>query len=98
MVGLGGIWAEALNDVRLMPASAGIDEILHELGRLRGGALLRGLRGGPPRDVASVAGLASEIGAMMLADERIVEIDVNPVNVYPNGEGVLALDALIVTA
>ncbi len=98
MVGLGGIWAEALNDVRLMPASAGIDEILHELGRLRGGALLRGLRGSAPRDVAALAGLASEIGAMMLADERITEIDVNPVNVYPNGEGVLALDALIVTA
>ena len=34
----------------------------------------------------------------MLADERIIEIDLNPVNVYPNGEGALALDALIVTS
>ena len=98
MVGLGGIWAEALNDVRLMPASAGIDEILHELGRLRGGALLKGLRGHAPRDVAALAGIATEIGALMLADERIIEIDLNPVNVYPNGEGALALDALIVTS
>jgi acyl-CoA synthetase (NDP forming) len=97
LVGLGGIWAEALNDVRLMPASAGLDEILHELGRLRGGALLKGLRGHPPRDVAALAGIATEIGALMLADERIMEIDLNPVNVYPNGEGALALDALIVT-
>jgi acyl-CoA synthetase (NDP forming) len=97
MVGLGGIWAEALNDVRLMPATAGIDEILHELGLLRGGALLQGLRGHPPRDVAALAGIATEIGALMLADERIIEIDLNPVNVYPNGEGALALDALIVT-
>ena len=81
-----------------MPASAGIDEILHELGRLRGGALLKGLRGHAPRDVAALAGIATEIGALMLADERIIEIDLNPVNVYPNGEGAMALDALIVTS
>ena len=32
----------------------------------------------------------------MLGDPRIAEIDVNPVNVYAQGEGALALDALIV--
>lgn len=97
MVGLGGIWAEALNDIRYMPASAVLEEVLHELGKLRGGALLGGVRGSGARDVAAIARIATQIGAMMLADERILEVEINPLAVYPNGEGALALDARVVT-
>jgi acyl-CoA synthetase (NDP forming) len=96
LIGLGGIWAEALNDVRIMPATASVEEIQRELRKLRGGSLLDGFRGGAPRDVAALAKVAADIGALIEADPRIVEIDVNPVNVYPQGEGALALDALII--
>ena len=98
LVGLGGVWTEALHDVRLLPADAGAGEIAHELEKLKGAALLHGLRGAPARDVAAFAGVAAKIGALMLANPDIVEIDVNPVNVYAIGEGALALDALIVMA
>ena len=96
-VGLGGVWAEALADVRLLPADAGLDEIVVELDRLNGAALLRAWRGSPPRDVRALAALAVQISGLMRANPRIQEIDLNPVNVYANGHGVMALDALIVT-
>ena len=98
VVGLGGIWTEALHDACLLPASAGHGEVLEALSHLKGAALLGGLRGEAPRDVDALATIAVKIGALMQADPRIVEVDVNPVNVYARGDGALALDALIVMA
>ncbi len=94
LIGLGGVWTEALGDARVLPAGAGAAEIAAEVRMLKGAAVLNGLRGGPARDVAAFAAIAEKIGALMLANPEIVEIDLNPVNVYASGA--LALDALIV--
>ncbi len=96
LVGLGGVWTEALRDAVLLPAGAGAAEIAAELRNLKGAALLGPMRGAPARDVEALASLAEKIGAIMLANPEILEIDLNPVNVYAKGEGALALDALIV--
>jgi acetate---CoA ligase (ADP-forming) len=97
LVGLGGIWIETLHDVRLMPPDLTKDSIADEIGKLRGAALLFGTRGAPPADIGALAQTVARIGALMLGDEAIEEIDINPLMVYPRGQGVLALDALIVT-
>ncbi len=94
VVGLGGIWTETLHDAISLPAQAGASEIKQAIGRLKGAALLQGVRGDKPRDVESLVELVLEIGALMRANEAISEIDVNPVNVYP--QGCIALDALFV--
>jgi len=94
MVGLGGIWTEALDDVRLMPADLPRESIIAEIGRLKGARLLHGLRGSAPVDVSAVADVALRVGALMRARPEIREIDINPLVAYP--QGVLALDALIV--
>ena len=96
MVGLGGIWAEALGDVRLMPADADAKRIAAELERLRGARLLHGYRGAPARDVPALIDALMRIGALMRATPALSEIDVNPLTVYAEGQGVLALDALLV--
>jgi acyl-CoA synthetase (NDP forming) len=96
MVGLGGIWTEALDDVRLMPADLSAEQVTAEIRRLKGARVLAGLRGAPPSDVAAVADVAVRLGALMRARPEIAEIDINPLVVYPRG--VLALDALIVVA
>jgi len=96
VVGLGGIWAEALKDIRLLPADLEPDEIEAEIGKLKGARILRGMRGSGPRDVAAVARIASRVGALLRARPEIREIDINPVTVYARGEGAMALDALIV--
>jgi acyl-CoA synthetase (NDP forming) len=94
MIGLGGIWTEALNDVRLMPPDLSRDGIIAEIGRLKGARVLQSFRGAAPADLAAVADVAVQIGALMRARPEITEIDINPLIAYPHG--VLALDALIV--
>jgi acyl-CoA synthetase (NDP forming) len=97
LVGLGGVWAEALHDVRVLPVDLNLEEISEEIGKLRGAPLLRGMRGEAARDVAALATTVQRIGSLLAAQPEIREIDLNPVTVYDAGEGVLALDALIVT-
>ena len=94
LAGLGGIWTEALNDVRLMPPHLAPEQIVDELNKLKGARALRGLRGAPPVDIPAIADAVSRIGALMRGRPEVHEIDINPLIAYPHG--VLALDALIV--
>jgi acyl-CoA synthetase (NDP forming) len=98
MVGLGGIWIETLNDIRLMPADLDEVGIAAEIGKLRGARLLHGARGTEPADIAALTRTVARVGALMRATPTLQEIDINPLLVYPQGRGVLALDALIVAA
>jgi acetate---CoA ligase (ADP-forming) len=96
LVGLGGIWAEALADVRLLPPDLDATAITAELARLNGAKLFTALRGRPARDVPALARIAAQVGALMLARPEIREIDLNPVIVHAEGEGAVAVDALVI--
>jgi acyl-CoA synthetase (NDP forming) len=95
-VGLGGVLVEILDDVRLMAPDVTTADIVRELGRLRGAKLLAGARGAPPADVAALAAIVAKVAALMRTTPDVIEIDLNPVMVYPQGEGACALDALVV--
>jgi acyl-CoA synthetase (NDP forming) len=97
LVGLGGIWVEALGDVQLLPGNAGEAQIVEALGRLRAKKLLTGVRGAPPCDIDAVVKTVLAIGRLMQTVPAITEIDVNPLMVHAKGQGATALDALIVT-
>jgi acyl-CoA synthetase (NDP forming) len=96
MLGLGGIWVESLKDVALLPAAAGKSAIVGALGRLKGAPLLRGARGAAPVDIAAVADIARKVGALVAGSPDVAELEINPLLACPQGEGALALDALIV--
>jgi len=96
LLGLGGVWAEVLHDIRVLPADLDRPAIADELRKLKSAPLLAGFRGAPPRDVAAVADVAARLGALMTARPEIAEIEVNPLVVYPQGEGAILVDALIV--
>lgn len=98
MVGLGGVWIEVLKDVRLLPADLTEAAIREELLKLRAAALLQGARGKPPADIEALASAVGKLGAAFCANPRLLELDINPLVVYPEGQGVLALDALLVLA
>ncbi|MFT4192976.1 MAG: acetate--CoA ligase family protein [Comamonas sp.] len=95
LVGMGGVTAEILKDVRLLDADLTAEDVLRELDQLQAAALLRGYRGAPPLDRAAVADLVVRLGQVLRGTPAIREIDLNPVIVYPEGQGVVALDALM---
>jgi acyl-CoA synthetase (NDP forming) len=97
LVGFGGVQAELLHDVRLLPPDLTHDAIVAELRRLKSGALLDGFRGSPALDVDAVATIIAGLGRLLLGTPMIREIDLNPVVVHPKGQGAVALDALILT-
>ncbi len=98
LVGLGGIFAEAIQDTCLMAPNRTRKAIVRELLRLRGNALLRGYRETPEADLEAVADAVARVGKLMVEVPEIVEVDINPLVVYPKASGVVALDALIVVA
>ncbi|MEH7253159.1 acetate--CoA ligase family protein [Neobacillus niacini] len=98
MVGLGGIWIEVLKDVRFMSPKLTEEYIEQEILALKSADLLRGARGSAPADVKALTQVVAKVGQLMNAVPEIEEIDINPVMVYPDGQGVVALDALIVTS
>jgi acyl-CoA synthetase (NDP forming) len=97
LVGLGGIWVEAIGDVRLLPPDLPEAEIAREIRKLKSAKVLGKFRGAPARDVEAVAVVVATIARLMLTVPEIVEIDINPLVVHAKGEGVTALDALFVT-
>jgi acyl-CoA synthetase (NDP forming) len=98
LLGLGGIWVEALGDVQALPASADEARIREALGKLRSATLLAGVRGAPPADLDAVVHAVLAIGRLMQSLPEVTEIDVNPLMIHAEGHGATALDALIVTA
>jgi len=97
LLGLGGIWVEALGDVQLLPGDADEAQIVEALRKLRAAKLLTGFRGSPPADIEAVARVVLAIGRLTQTRPELVEIDVNPLVVHANGQGATALDALIVS-
>jgi acyl-CoA synthetase (NDP forming) len=97
LVGTGGVMAELLDDVALRPAPVSPSEALDMVQSLRGRALLEGFRGSPPADVAALAETVSRLSRLG-ADHAatLSELDLNPVLVRPRGEGVVAVDVLVV--
>lgn len=98
MVGLGGIWVEALGDVQLLAPDLPRAAIVERLRGLKAAKLLDGFRGAPAVDLEAVADVVVKVGQLMQQRPEVLEVDINPLVAYARGEGVVALDALIVTA
>jgi acyl-CoA synthetase (NDP forming) len=95
-VGDGGKYVETLQDVQLLLppfAAADVEAALH---RLRIAPILAGVRGEPPMNVAALAALVAEIGALMLDPAAgVSEIDLNPVMLGSVGEECTVLDSVV---
>ena len=92
-LGMGGVTAEVLADTVTLVLPATKAQVLEAAKRLRLWPLLDGYRGGPKADMAALAEIAVKLGELMLADESLEEIEINPVLVRE--KGAVAVDALI---
>jgi acyl-CoA synthetase (NDP forming) len=97
MVGLGGIHVEVLKDVALAPVPLTKPAALALIDRLKGRALLDAQRGAPAADVSALAELMVSLSRFAADHAEVIgEIDLNPVFVHPEGQGVTIADALII--
>jgi acyl-CoA synthetase (NDP forming) len=97
MFGLGGVFVEVLKDVTFRVAPFDTTEAQRMIREIRGFAVLEGARGAPPADVAALASMLAALSRFAAVNaEQIESIDLNPVLVMPQGEGVVPLDALLV--
>lgn len=95
MVGMGGVLAELLDDVAVLPAPATEEEILAAVAELRLGRLIAGYRGAPARNGRALAAIASRLSRLIAgAATQDLSLEMNPVRLV--GDGAIVLDGKIV--
>ncbi|MCI9889834.1 acetate--CoA ligase family protein [Micrococcales bacterium 31B] len=96
LVGLGGTLAEVMRDTVCAIGPVTETYARRMLSRLRGAALLTGVRGRPPVDIDAAARVIAQLSEFAAAHPEISEIECNPVAVTPGGA--VCLDARIILA
>ncbi len=94
--GAGGIWVEVLEDVAMRLVPLDLSAARDLIAETKIYKILKGLRGQPPLDVTSLAQNLVLLSALMMHCPQIQEVDLNPVRVFPEGQGTMALDARII--
>lgn len=98
VVGLGGVFIEIFADVSTRMAPVNEQEAIEMLRELKAWPLLEGARGHQPLDFEALAKVVVQVSEFAVVHgEQLKEVDLNPVFVLPNGEGVKAVDALVRT-
>jgi succinyl-CoA synthetase beta subunit len=94
LAGLGGVFTEVYEDTAHRIAPVDRAEARSALEELTAAELLGGYRDRPAADVDALAALVGTVGDLVVANEAIAELEVNPALATP--EGAIALDALVV--
>jgi acetyltransferase len=95
MFGLGGTFVEAMKDVtfRLAPMWEISAEIMIQT--IKAYSILKGVRGSPPCDIDAIKDCVLRLSQMVTEHPEIAELDINPLIVYPQGEGCVVADSRI---
>ena len=98
MFGLGGTMVELLKDISFKVApltSEDIDEMIEDT---LAGKLLKGYRGSPKADIEAVKQVIASLSQLSMDTPVISEIEINPLIVYPEGQGAISLDSRAILA
>jgi acetate---CoA ligase (ADP-forming) len=97
LFGTGGVMVEVFNDVALRRCPITRHEAQAMIAEVKGARLLQGFRGRPAADLEALADTLVRVSHFaMHMDGHLAELDVNPLMVLPAGQGVKAVDALVV--
>lgn len=96
--GLGGIYVETLKDVTFRIAPFSRRDAENMLEEIRASALLEGVRGKPAVDKESIVDALLRMGQLVQDFPEILEFDINPLMVFPKGQGAIAIDMRLVLA
>ncbi len=93
MFGLGGIYVEALKDVSFRIAPLAAEDASDMIKEIQSYALLRGVRGEKPVNMLAIQECLLRLSLLVSDFPEIVELDVNPLKVFPEGQSPIAIDA-----
>jgi acyl-CoA synthetase (NDP forming) len=97
VIGAGGVFVELLRDARQLLLPVGRSDIESAIRSLKTFPLLDGYRGRPKADLQALTDAVEAVAELAAVHLTVIaEIDVNPIMVLPAGQGVVAVDALII--
>jgi acyl-CoA synthetase (NDP forming) len=94
-IGTGGMAIELFRDVGHLALPVSREQVLMALKKLKLWTLLQGFRGQPPADVEALLRAAEQFGDAFIATPGLIEFEINPLLVRRQGEGLIAVDALV---
>ena len=95
MFGSGGVEVEGLKDVAFALAPLTDEEADYLLESTWAGRRLRGYRNLPPADREAVKAVLKRLAQLAADHPQIAEIEINPLRVFPAGQGAVAIDTRI---
>jgi len=93
MFGMGGTMVELLKDINFKIAPLSREDILAMIDETIAGRLMKGFRGSKPADMEAVIDVIARLSQLAIDNPEIEEIEINPLIVYPEGKGVVAIDS-----
>ena len=97
VLGVGGILAEIYKDIAIRLAPVDLDTARGMVEEVRGLAVIRGYRGLPRGDCEALAKAVAAMSQLAcLPGRTVAEAEINPLIVKAEGQGVVAVDGLIV--
>jgi acetate---CoA ligase (ADP-forming) len=95
MFGLGGVYVEVMRDIAFRACPLSRQETHRMISQIRSYPLLLGVRGEKRKDIDATADTILKVGAILQQCPDISDIEINPLVVYSQGEGVRAVDVRI---
>lgn len=87
---------ELVKDIQFRVAPLSEEDIKSMVAETMAGKLLNGYRGAPVSDFESLYGVIAQLSCLAMEHPEIQEIEINPLIVYPRGQGVMAIDSRII--
>lgn len=98
MFGLGGTFVEAMQDVTFRLAPMWEISAERMVATIKAYHVLKGVRGAPPSDIGAIEECILRLSQMVSDHPEIAELDINPLIVYPQGQGCVVADSRILLA
>lgn len=92
MFGIGGIFVEVFKDVAFRLAPLTRNGARNMVRSIKGYKMLTGYRGAPKSDIGTIERMLVGLSHLVMDHPEIKELDINPLLVHPEGEGVTVAD------
>ena len=96
LVGMGGIFVEIFEQASMRIGPVSRKEAIAMIEELNGSQILMGARGQKRFDIDAIADAIVHLSQLLMDFPQIKELDINPLRIFHEGEGCLALDARII--